>query len=191
MLGERTVSQRSQRHKQAADAFRIHDERSHVVLGIGIGLEVRHVIARPLAGAVSFHQTCLRVGSQGLPSRSQEARLYRTRRFAGHDHPQFWWIPRPDGSSGLRRCVAEPASGQEPQYSQLPQDVVPSSFSQAKPGSCCPVFQSVGVCLSSWRSASALPLISLATSVSEGLFGIGVRPEALRIASGNLPPSFW
>ena len=37
----------------------------------------------------SFHQICLRSGSQGLPSRSQEARLYRTRRFAGHDHAQF------------------------------------------------------------------------------------------------------
>src|SRR5437762_3220441 len=39
--------------------------------------------------AVSLHQTCLRVGSQGLPDGSHDARLYITRRFAGHDHAQF------------------------------------------------------------------------------------------------------
>src|SRR5450432_466545 len=100
-------------------------------------------------------------------------------------------MPKPEGSSLLRRCVLEPASGHEPQYSQLPHEVVPSSFNQAKPGSCCPVFQSVGVCLSSWRSASALPLSSLATSVSEGLFGFEYGHDAFKMASGNLPPSFW
>src|SRR6185312_7909388 len=65
--------------------------------------------------AASFHQTCLRVGSQGLPLRSQEARLYITRRFIGHDQPQLGWMPSPDGSELSRRCVFEPASGQEPQ----------------------------------------------------------------------------
>src|SRR5215472_18123778 len=120
----------------------------------------------------SLNQTCLRLGSHGLPSRLQEARLYITRRFIGHDQPQVGWIPNPEGSSGLRRCVLEPASGQEPQYSQLPQAVVPSSRSQAKPGNCCPAFHSEGVCFSSLRSASALPLISLATSANEGLLGL-------------------
>src|SRR5215472_8229201 len=120
----------------------------------------------------SLNQTCLRLGSHGLPSTLQEARLYMTRRFAGQDQPHPGWIPRPEGSAGSRRCVAEPASGQEPQYSQFPQDVVPSSRNQAKPGSCWPAFQSVGVCLSSCTSASALPLISFATSESAGLFGL-------------------
>src|SRR5262249_33555164 len=120
----------------------------------------------------SFHQTCLRVGSQGLPLRSQEARLYITRRFAGQDQPHCGWMPSPDGSSGLRRCEAEPASGHEPQYSQFPQEVVPSSRSQANPGNCWPAFHSGGVCFSSLTSASALPLISLATSASDGLLGL-------------------
>src|SRR6478672_9946146 len=100
-------------------------------------------------------------------------------------------MPRPEGSELSRRCEFEPASGHDPQYNQLPLDVVPSSFSHAKPGSCCPAFQSVGVCLSSCKSASALPLISLAISVNEGLLGLVYAHDALRMASGNLPPSFW
>src|SRR6478609_5086722 len=64
---------------------------------------------------VSLNQTCLRLGSHGLPCRLQEARLYITRRFMGHDQPQAGWIPRPDGSAGSRRWVLEPASGHEPQ----------------------------------------------------------------------------
>ena len=37
----------------------------------------------------SLQQTWRRVASQGFPSRSQEARLYITRRLAGQDQPQF------------------------------------------------------------------------------------------------------
>src|SRR5262245_31233001 len=120
----------------------------------------------------ALNQTCLRLGSHGLPSTLQEARLYMTRRFIGHDQPHWGWMPSPEGSSALRRCWLEPASGQEPQYSQLPLDVVPSSRSHAKPGSCCPAFHSEGVCFSSFRSARALPLISLASSVNDGLAGL-------------------
>ena len=57
---------------------------------------------RPVA---SFHHTCGRSGSHGLPDRSHDARLYCTRRFAGHDHAQFGYTPRPDGSSVSRRAV--------------------------------------------------------------------------------------
>src|SRR5215510_4514224 len=99
-------------------------------------------------------------------------------------------MPRPEGSELSRRCVLDPASGQEPQYNQLPQEVEPSSRSQANPGSCCPVFHSEGVCFSSFRSASALPLISLATSAREGLAGLVYAQLAFRMGSGNLPPSF-
>src|SRR6476469_10600003 len=95
-------------------------------------------------------------------------------------------MPRPEGSELSRRCEFEPASGHDPQYNQLPLDVVPSSFNHAKPGSCCPAFQSVGVCLSSCRSARALPLISLATSASDGLLGVVYAQARFRIGSGNL-----
>src|SRR5580700_5201360 len=60
--------------------------------------------------AVSFHQTWRRDVSHGLPSRSQEARLYSTRRLAGHDHAQFWCTPISEGSDGSRRAVRFPAS---------------------------------------------------------------------------------
>src|SRR5581483_3659461 len=119
----------------------------------------------------SLHQTCGRSPSQGLPAASQDARLYSTRRLAGHDHPQFGNTPRPEGSSVPRRCIWGPASVQEPQYSQLPDAVDPSSRSQPKPGSCwpalivCPSFGSV-------TSASAYPLISRATSLNDGLCGL-------------------
>src|SRR5437762_13410578 len=114
----------------------------------------------------SFHHTCRRAGSQGFPVGSQDARLYMTRRFAGQDQAQFGYTPRPDGSSVPRRCDIAPASVHEPLYSQLPQSVVPSSFSAAKPGSCCPaliVFPLAG----STTSASARPLISFASSTND------------------------
>src|SRR5712671_3342461 len=50
MFGERTVSHARQWHKEPAHSFRVHDEGTHVVFRIGIGFEVRHIIARPLAG---------------------------------------------------------------------------------------------------------------------------------------------
>ena len=37
----------------------------------------------------SFHQICRRSGSHGRPETSHDARLYMTRRLAGHDHAQF------------------------------------------------------------------------------------------------------
>ena len=104
--------------------------------------------------------------------------------------PSWRESPSPDGSELSRRCEFEPPSGHDPQYNQLPLDVVPSSFSQAKPGSCCPAF-GLWALLVIMRINQALPLISLATSVNEGLFGLVYAHDALRIASGNLPPSFW
>ncbi len=47
MLGERTVGHAGQGYEQPADAFRIHDERTHVILGRRVGLEIRHVVADP------------------------------------------------------------------------------------------------------------------------------------------------
>src|SRR5207302_1296014 len=63
----------------------------------------------------SLHHTCRREASHGLPSRSHDARLYRTRRFAGHDQAQFWCTPIPDGSLGSLRAVKLPASVYPPQ----------------------------------------------------------------------------
>src|SRR5208282_819386 len=99
-------------------------------------------------------------------------------------------MPSPDKSSRPRRWLSAPASVQCPQYSQFPDIVVPSSRSHAKLGSCCPAFICCLV-LGSSMSARALPLISLATSVSEGLFGFVYVQEAESGPSGNLPPSFW
>ncbi len=88
VLGERPIGESPQRRKYPADAFRIHDERAHVVFRIESGLKSGTSFPTQLCAA-SFHQTCLRVGSQGLPEGSHDARLYKTRRFAGHDHAQF------------------------------------------------------------------------------------------------------
>src|SRR2546421_11338866 len=64
----------------------------------------------------SFHQTWRRLESKGFPSRSQEARLYITRRLAGQDHAQPAWIPRLAGAEGSRRVLRLPASVDEPEY---------------------------------------------------------------------------
>src|SRR6266705_959927 len=45
---ERAIGKGAERSKDASNAFRIHDKRSHVVGRFGIGLEVRHVVANPL-----------------------------------------------------------------------------------------------------------------------------------------------
>ena len=74
VLRERPVGESRERPEDAPDAFGIHDERAHVVLGMRVDLEVGHVVADPLPVA-SFHQTCLRSGSHGLPAGSHEARL--------------------------------------------------------------------------------------------------------------------
>src|ERR1700733_1135258 len=106
----------------------------------------------------SLHQICGREASQGLPETSHDARLYITRRFIGHDHPQFGWAPRPEGSELSRRCISAPASVQEPHQIQFPLEVEPSSFNAAKPGNCWPVSRS-------------RPFSSFATSDKEGLAG--------------------
>src|SRR5258707_7282553 len=49
MLGKRTISHARQRDKEPANSFRVHDERAHVIFGVGIGLEIRNIIPRPLA----------------------------------------------------------------------------------------------------------------------------------------------
>src|ERR1044072_1755689 len=100
-------------------------------------------------------------------------------------------MPRPDGSAVPRRCICGPASVHDPEYNQLPHAVVPSSFSQAKPGSCWPALIVTPGCVSRVISARALPLISLATSESEGFSGVVYDQLRLLIGSGNLPPSFW
>src|SRR5579862_6115235 len=98
-------------------------------------------------------------------------------------------MPKPEGSSVPRRCICAPASVQDPQYSQLPEVVLPSSRRKAKPGSCCPALIVVFVA-GSVTSATALPLISFATSESDGFVGLEYAHDAFRIGSGNFPPSF-
>ena len=60
-----------------------------------------------------FHLMPARVGSQGLPSLSAEARLYMTRRLAGQEKPQLWNMPRPLGSAfdAAGRVVARLGEG--------------------------------------------------------------------------------
>src|SRR6185369_9101239 len=107
-----------------------------------------------------FHLMPTRVGSQGFPSASADARLYMTRRLAGHEKPQLWYIPRPLGSStGLRRAAMLPASVKTPDISQLPHIVEPSSWSWPNPSSCWPAVLTGGFVLSfgSGMSESARP----------------------------------
>src|ERR1700722_16592265 len=49
MLREWPICEHTDRSEQTPDAFRIHDERPHVILRMGVGLEVRPVIAYPLS----------------------------------------------------------------------------------------------------------------------------------------------
>src|SRR5690349_1190877 len=74
-----------------------------------------------------FQEMSFRFGSHGLPLGSTEARLYMTRRFAGHEKAQFGVVPRPLGSLGSRRAIWLPFSVQHPAHSQLPLAVEPSS----------------------------------------------------------------
>src|SRR5215470_16281265 len=77
-----------------------------------------------------------RVGSQGLPCASAEARLYMMRRLAGHENAQLWNMPSPVGSALFLRCELLPASVYTPRCSQLPHIVEPSSCSCPKFSSC-------------------------------------------------------
>src|SRR6476646_8049921 len=101
----------------------------------------------PLAGSSSslksgtsapFQPTSLRAGFHGLPLGSHDARLYITRRFAGHDHAQFRVWPMPVGSELSRRAMLLTVGLQLPANSQQPQAVLPSSRSSAKPAICSP-----------------------------------------------------
>ena len=113
-----------------------------------------------------------RVGSQGFPSASADARLYMMRRFAGHEKPQLWNMPRPVGSAVERRAALLPASVNTPTWSQLPHIVEPSSWSWPKFSICWPARRIVFVLsFGSGMSASALPLISFRTSVRSGAAG--------------------
>src|ERR1041384_1540448 len=129
-----------------------------------------------------------RLGSQGAPLASADARLYMTRRLAGHEKPQLWNMPSPVGSAVLRRWVLLPASVKQPECSQFPHIVEPSSRHSPKPESCCPAGRMTLVgSLGSVRSLSALPLISLSTPLRSGLAGLAYAREILRTGSGNCP----
>src|SRR5713226_525153 len=47
-FGERSIGKGRERAKDSPYAFRIHDERDHVIFRLGIDLEVGHVVANPL-----------------------------------------------------------------------------------------------------------------------------------------------
>src|SRR6202041_3328198 len=47
VLGERPVGKGGQRTENSADAFGIHNEWTHVILGIRIHLEVRNIVPNP------------------------------------------------------------------------------------------------------------------------------------------------
>src|SRR2546429_72500 len=66
--------------------------------------------ALPVLGSGGFtnvgsHQIQRLRSLQGLPFRSAEARLYMTRRLAGHPQPHFKCAPRTPGGRGSRRDV--------------------------------------------------------------------------------------
>src|SRR5207248_1547168 len=65
--------------------------------------------------AEPFQAISLRPGLNGLPLGSQEARLYITRRLAGHDHAQLTVWPIPVGSELSRRAIRLPAGPHAPQ----------------------------------------------------------------------------
>src|SRR4051812_43916874 len=141
---------------------------------------------------VPFQLTSLRVGSNGLPLVSAEARLYSTRRLAGQAQAQFSVLPMPVGSLLSRRPIWLPAWVQEPAKIQQPEVVVPSSRSMAKLGNCSPFLTSTLVgSFGSVTSANALPLNSIASSSGVGLNGLAYGQVRFTIGSGNLPPSFW
>src|SRR5262249_27224754 len=101
-----------------------------------------------------------------------EARLYITRRFAGQENVQLWYMPRPVGSAVLRRWALFPASVKTPEWSQLPHIVLPSSINWPKPSTCCPaVLTALVLSFGSCRSSRALPFISFSTSERSGLAG--------------------
>ena len=106
-------------------------------LGFELGFEIRNIIAGPLASAfippdlfAAWVPGAYLLGCR--PRRGYRARVdswAMTRPSSGGSPAR---MDRSDcGAAGERRPPA-----QEPHSSQFPLDVVPSSFSQAKPGSC-------------------------------------------------------
>src|ERR1017187_4814791 len=141
--------------------------------------------------ALPFQPTSLRFGLYGLPAGSQDARLYRTRRFAGQAHAQLSVCPIPVGSELSRRAIRLPVGPHAPQKIQHPLCVLPSSRSSAKPASCSPALRVILVgSLGSTRSLNALPEYSLASSSGFGLSARAYFQVKLRIGSGKAPPSF-
>src|ERR1700738_3300275 len=47
VFGERSIGKSPERPKDSPYALRIHDERTHVIFGLGIDLEVHPVVANP------------------------------------------------------------------------------------------------------------------------------------------------
>src|SRR5579863_2626088 len=48
MLRERPIADRANGNKQTAHSFRVHDERTQMILGMRISFEVWNVVAHPL-----------------------------------------------------------------------------------------------------------------------------------------------
>ena len=61
-----------------------------------------------------FHASSVRRGSNGFPATSHEARLYITRRLAGHAQAQPSVLPMPVGSLLSRRAIMLPVGPQAP-----------------------------------------------------------------------------
>ena len=78
-----------------------------------------------------------------------------------------------------RRCVNAPASVQEPHQIQFPQRSRSVVAQEGEAGQLLAGFHRLPVALSV-TSASARPLSSLATSESDGFFGIGIVPGKIQ-----------
>ena len=155
VLGERPLGHGAAR-EETRHAFGIHDERTHAAGRILVDLEIRDVSAAPRA-AIPARSAC---GSdrRACRLRSQDARLYSTRRLAGQDQAQLSVWPMPVGSELSRRAIRLPVGPQAPQKIQQPRCVLPSSRSSAKPASCSPALRVILVgSFGSARSLSALP----------------------------------
>src|SRR5215470_13325732 len=127
----------------------------------------------------------LRAGLKGFPPGSQEARLYITRRLAGHAKAQLRVWPIPVGSELSRRAMRLPVGPQAPQKIQQPLAVLPSLCSSAKAASCSPALRVTLVgSFGSTRSLSALPEYSRASSSGWGLFGCAYGQVRFKIGSG-------
>ena len=170
VLGEGPVGHRAQRNEDAADAFRIHDERAHVVLRLGVGLEVGNVIAHPLLGG--FVPPDLLARRVPRLARSDRRRRGCTAR-AGSPAtttPSSDRYPAPKdppcraaASSVRLRSMSRNTASCRTWWCRR-------RAAWQSPASCCPAFSETSV-FSSVMSASALPLISFAISASEGCAG--------------------